>query len=302
MENLHLIACRVGEMAEKTRTLAGSTDDPANSYLARLEDSFSILGASVSEYVRINGELSEAVQQVAGAVGSLSAFMNDIQKIGIEMKMIALNACIHAAHVGSQGMGLGVLADAITGLAFDTSRQTDLIIEKMKTILLSADGLSTDVALKTAEHESGEEAVIQDLAEVSGRLRSIDEEIKPLLGHIHAAGKALSEELERTIEGIGVHDQIREGIAIINERMEDGVAKMQFMLPVVDQIDKREQLEEQTAKYTMESEREVHASVVMQAALPRLAVNAAGKDEQITQESEDIQKDKEDLGDNVELF
>ena len=302
MENLHLIACRVGEMSEKTRTLAGSTDDPANSFLARLEDSFAILSTSVSEYVRINGELSEAVQQVAGAVGSLSAFMNDIQIIGIEMKMIALNACVHAAHVGNQGMGLGVLADAITGLAVDTSRHTDLITEKLKTILLIADGLSTDVALKITEHESGEGAVIQDLAEVSGRLRSVDEEIKPLLGHIHTAGQTLSEEVESTIAGIGVHDKISTGITRINERMEDAVAKMQYMLPVVDHIDKREQLEEQTAKYTMERERKIHDSVVMQAALPQLAVNAAEKGEQITQESEDIQKDKEELGDNVEFF
>ena len=302
MENLHQIACRVSEMSEKTRALAGTTDDSANSFLARLDDSFTILSTSVSEYVRINGELSQAVQQVAGAVGSLSDFMRDLQKIGVEMKMIALNACIHAAHIGSQGMGLDVLAEAITGLAVDTSRQTDLIIEKLKSILLSADGLSTDVVLKTAEDESGEEDVIRDLAEVAGRLRSVDEEIKPLLGHIHAAGQTLSEEVEQTIAGIGVHDQIREGITRVNEQMEDAVAKMQWMLPVVDHTGKREQLEDLTAKYTMEREREIHASVVMQADLPQPAMTAVGKGEQITQESEDRQKDKEDLGDNVELF
>ena len=301
MENLHLIACRVEEMSEKTRMLAGSTDDSANSFLARLEDSFSFLSASVTEYVRINGELSESVQQVAGAVGSFSAFMNDIQKIGIEMKMIALNACVHAAHIGSQGMGLSVLAESITGLALDTSRHTDLIIEKLKFILLNADSLSTDVALKTTEHESGEDAVIHDLAEVSGRLRSVDEEIKPLLGHIYAAGQTLSEEVERTIAGIDVHNRIREGIARINKQMEDAVAKMQWNLPVADHIDKSEQREDLTAKYTMESEREVYASVVMQADLPQIDMNAVRNGEQITQESGGIQKD-EDLGDNVEFF
>ena len=302
MENLHLIACRVSEMSEKIWKLAGTNDDSANSFLDRLENSFSILSTSVAEYARINGELSGAVQQVADAVGSLSAFMNDLLKIGIEMKMIALNACVHAAHIGSQGMGLGVLAEAITGLAVDTSRQTDLIIEKLKSILLSADGLSTDVVLKTAEDESGEEDVIRDLAEVAGRLRSVDEEIKPLLGHIHAAGQTLSEEVEKTIAGIGVHDQIREGITRVNEQMEDAVAKMQWMLPIVYHTGKREQLEDLTAKYTMEREREIHASVVMQADLPQPAMTAVVKGEQITRESEDRQKDKEDLGDNVELF
>lgn len=302
MENLHHIACRVSEMSEKTRTLAGTTDDSENSFLARLEDSFSILNTSVSEYVRINGELSEAVQQVAGAVGSLSAFMNDIQKIGIEMKMIALNACVHAAHIGSQGMGLSVLAEAISGLAVDTSQHTDLIIEKLKAILLSADGLSMDVALETAEHESGEETVTHNLTEVTGSLRLVDEEIKPLLANIYKAGQTLSEEVEQTIAGIGVHNQIREGIRRINERMDDVVANMQWMLPVTEHIDKKEYLEDLTAKYTMEREREIHASVVMQAALPQLDMNAVENGEQITQKSEDIPKDKEDLGDNVELF
>ena len=167
MENLHLIACRVSEMSEKIWKLAGTNDDSANSFLDRLENSFSILSTSVAEYARINGELSGAVQQVADAVGSLSAFMNDLLKIGIEMKMIALNACVHAAHIGSQGMGLSVLAETITRLALDTSRQTDSIIEKLKSIISSADGLSKDVTLKTAEHESGEDTVIRDLAEVS---------------------------------------------------------------------------------------------------------------------------------------
>ncbi|MCX5836498.1 MAG: hypothetical protein NTX62_05930, partial [Deltaproteobacteria bacterium] len=73
-------------------------------------------------------------------------------------------------------------------------------------------------------------------------------------------------------------------------------------LPVVDHTGKREQLEDLTAKYTMEREREIHASVVMQAALPQLDMNAVEKGEQIAQESEDLPEDKEDLGDNVELF
>ena len=52
----------------------------------------------------------------------------------------------------------------------------------------------------------------------------------------------------------------------------------------------------------MAREREIHASVVMQSDLPQPAMNAVEKGEQITQESEDVQKDKEDIGDNVELF
>jgi len=40
----------------------------------------------------------------------------------------------------------------------------------------------------------------------------------------------------------------------------------------------------------------------MKSALPQPVMNAVEKGEQITQESEDRHKDKEDLGDNVELF
>ena len=77
--------------------------------------------------------------------GRCLTFIGDIEKIGIEIRMIGLNACIRAAHVGEKGTALGVLADSIHQLSGDTSGLTDAISENLKKVIQAARELTDGI-------------------------------------------------------------------------------------------------------------------------------------------------------------
>ena len=108
-------------MCEETRRLVNETDASGSSFVSSLERGFSLIAQSLGEYDRINDQLSETIDHAAHTIGAMSAFIDEIEKIGIEIRMIALNACIRAAHVGEHGAALGVLADTIHDLSAETT-------------------------------------------------------------------------------------------------------------------------------------------------------------------------------------
>ena len=60
-------------------------------------------------------------------VGEIATFVGDIEKIGEEIKLIALNAQIKSAYTGDEGAALGVLAEAIQRLSIDAIDHTGAV-------------------------------------------------------------------------------------------------------------------------------------------------------------------------------
>ncbi len=121
IENIHDIADNVEEISEETRQLAGAADDEGNSFLTTLDAGLASLTSAISNYESANDELTAALGRTVEMVEQMSELVSQIEKIGIEMRIIAINASIHAAHIGEEGLALGVLADALRPLSLETS-------------------------------------------------------------------------------------------------------------------------------------------------------------------------------------
>lgn len=301
IRNLGGIASHVDEMGGETRNLLNSADPSGDSFLASLDKGFTSLSGAMAEYHRINQELSATIDHAAGTIGSMSAFIREIEAIGTEIQMIALNASIRAAHAGEYGEALGVLADAIRQLSADTSGQTKIISEGLRTVIDSAGGWTKRVREKAENKDGSHDRMGENVGRMMKSLRQIDEETRGMLSRINDHGRALSDDIAGVLQGIRVHERFDREISDVNAVLERFAAGLKKRLTNRDRIEETAALEKLEDQYTMHSERAIHRAVVRAAAVsPSVGyvemAAAAGA------EAAETGDNTEDLGDNVELF
>ncbi|MFZ4438333.1 MAG: hypothetical protein ACOYOS_07900 [Syntrophales bacterium] len=293
-------------MSQEIRKLAGNANGKSSSFLSELEKELASLLTAMSDYMEINREYAASIAHVQATVGDMSLFIKDIEVIGIEMRMISLNACIRAARIGNDGVVLGVLAEAIHQLSTDTAEQIEAISGSLIVITTEAGSLSTD-----ADHQRFQQGQIRK-EEMTDQVRALlaplhrmDEEISVLLTRIDTAGSALSEDIERAVLGITVQERMGDGIEGVVSGLDQLIREMRDIVPEAEQETQRRGLAALAERYTMEQERLVHQAVA--ASVPVLAAssfvaNVEGKSEGSEDTSAEAAASQEDLGDNVELF
>ena len=300
MGSLSRIAGHVDEMGDDTRNLLNAADPSGDSFLSSLDRGFSSLGAAMAEYQRIHSELSATIDHTAGAIGSMSTFIKEIEAIGTKIQLIALNASIRAAHAGSEGEALGVMAEAIRQLSTDTSRQTEIISESLRMVIGSAGEWTKGVQQKM---QGGDDDRMGDSISIMMKaLRKIDEETRDILGRINDRGKSLSDGIAATLQGIRVHERFDGEINDVTAVLKNLAMELQTHLTDGERTGRTAALEGLEDRYTMNSERAIHQAVVRTAVavaasgIADLAVPAPGG------KAGELESAEEDLGENVELF
>jgi len=322
IENIRDIAENVEGLSEETLQLAGAADDEGNSFLTTLDAGLASLTDAISNYESANDELTAALGRTVEMVEQMSEFVSQIEKIGIEIRIIAINASIHAAHIGEEGLALGVLADALRPLSLETSRQ----ISAISGTLMSVIGVSREFSDKLGrnqEKQIGDSSRMADrLEETMELLRSLDKDNLSLLERIGGEVKALLADIGAVVSAIHVHERIDQTIDGVNAVLAGVMKEMRAALPAGIRKEGRPILQDGTNRYTMDKEREIHRKVASGAnpvtAMGRQEVprpetmaakgletgNAAQGDAlPVLPNPDGADKAKqEDLGDNVELF
>ena len=225
--------------------------------------------------------MSAAVRSVTGMVEKLTAFVNDIEEIGSEIELIALNAQIKASHTEEDGGALGVLAGAIRNLSDDAGSQTSIMTDALKGVRDAA--LELD-ALESEEGSAGRnirpiKEQMQDLLEALGRshqtlVRYLDDLDKRSLG--------LSRAIETAVRGITAHVRADKVMGSIVQGLER-LSRMRLKSWRIMQKE-NDYLELVSDRYTMVQERHIHESYL--SGTHGAPEKAKGSD----------------FGDNVELF
>lgn len=313
--NLHRIASNVTDIAEETQKMAGAADELGRSFLSEVEAGVSSLTSALSGYSQSSGELASAMGSLGSNLSDMSVYATDIEGIGTKIKLIALNAIVKSCHIGEEGAALGVLAEGIHNLSVETCHRTATVCESFKSIMTAAEALNIGV-----DTERGGKAVeVNQLAEMLeaslNTLQSVNTNIVSLLTRMDVEGRTLSDNIERTIAGIGVHRHVEDVIGEVVAQLNEVVSLSRSLIPISSQLDREDHLRAMEASYTMQGERKVHQSVVTVIAPPEEiemkktttlpfreseALDAPKPEGKTEGEGKD--KDDEDLGDNVELF
>ncbi|HIJ94804.1 MAG TPA: hypothetical protein HPP94_03490 [Desulfuromonadales bacterium] len=106
------------------------------------------------------------MKKVAQTICDIAIFVTDIETIGSEIDLIALNAQIMAAHTGSEGAALCVLAEAIKRLSDEAIHQTDSVASILKKIHSATELLS--VGADEKQHGGRLTFMQEDASEIVG--------------------------------------------------------------------------------------------------------------------------------------
>jgi methyl-accepting chemotaxis protein len=277
-------------IARKTKQMSAGHD--GRNVLSDVEKGLSSVGSSLRESAAAVREFSAVIRSIAGTVEEMSSFMDDIKEIGEEIELVALNAEIKAAHTGSRGAALGVLAESIQHLSVDSRTYRSAVSEALDNIRTAAAEMSR--ASGTEDEVRSKDAEVEEMQScLDGLLASLDRingSIVAPLSQLDEDARALSGGIDRVIQGITAHTLVSETVDGVVAGLGEIEAECRRIDPSWVTAAGSADLRNLADRYTMHEERDIHLAVMGGGeAAPEAAVAAAGAS-------------GSDFGDNVELF
>ena len=279
--SLRDISVRVQSMAAQAGSVANQ-ESGQGGVLGQIESEVREISQSLRDYSSLQLRMSGVMNQVGNSIKDMSSSVSEIEEVGSEIELIALNASVKAAHTGEEGKALGVLASAIQKLSVDARGQTDTIME----LLASVDSSSlTLTGLEQGETDSSvfEEAVA-DLDNEVANLKSLGERSAVSASRVQNLASQLSEEIGNTVESLEFQKKLLSSMAEAEKVLREMVQELDAALPAGTPMSESPRLREMLARYTMDAERLVHENA--------MGIEAGTSAEQ----------DDGEFGGNVELF
>ena len=307
-QSLLKIADSVIMTAEEIRKIATTTSGDGHSFLHRLERDILSLIDAIAAYSALDRDLSTSMRTVNDAVGQMTSFIRDIQRIGIDLHMIALNAIVQAAHIGQKGATLVVLAESIHRLSIDTAHNIEAVSKDLSTVI-------DDARSSQGHGETGAggftEGMDSRIAAVLGPIRLIDTDVTTLIARIGEGGTTLAQDIEAAVRGDAIHKRMTESIHEVVAELTALIADIRSVHPVTAVQAAEDGFQNLVQRYTMDQERQVHQGMIPLVAVAGIpALLTLGSHEEAMPEDapfppEQVMASGEsdgDLGDNVELF
>jgi hypothetical protein len=282
----------VKEISLETGRLTGSAFQAGESFWGEIKKSLVFLQGAAAEYSQIHGEISTTISSVGGIVDDISNFAQEIKQIGTRMQIIAMNASVNASRIGAEGMSLGVLAQETQDLAGETVAQISAISEVLKSAIASAHELSDQHLGSMANRPEKTMTMDREFEEMESRMQAADVFVAEALREMKEFSAALSTDVESAVASFQSPEAFAESMDCACERLESFVNQIRQMLPLESRGTVAD-MDELTARYTMNRERTVHQSVL----------GLAGESDSVNRsEKLSISQNELEFGENVELF
>lgn len=298
--NLSGIAVHVSGLGQDLSQAMDTGDDADNDRLARIERDVSDVAHAMRDYAEQNRQVSGFMQQVASAVAEMGAFVGEIEYVGSEIELLALNASVKAAHTGDEGRALGVLAMAIQHLAGDAREQTSAVSGVLQAIAeLSANLNSVSDA---GAIESKVDELIASLDASTAEVRQLSQNVGDRFNALAEEGDILAGNISRLAGSIDVHEGLMEELDSASRQLAKVEDELRHHLPdAKNDPGRSERLRTLLSRYTMDAERMVHMSAMGMdtGGMPE----AAGSEVPMKESGDEpIGESGDDFGDNIELF
>jgi hypothetical protein len=290
--SLHDLADSILSLAADSRTLAGSTRRDGATFFSAVEPAITAVASILGENLTTAARSAQAVREVIEAAVIMVRLVDEIDRFGAEMKVLALNASIESVHVRSGGSALGVIADSIQELAHEALLQTESLAAGLTEITACAESLDNVGLTELSLEGEKVKALRVDSERMLQTLRSANSEVCSLLDGMDHDAARLADDISDTAGMVRIHDEA-EQILVRAGRALDEIADSFQSSPDAWQRVKHIPLFQQMQKrYSMQSERKIHQAVLKNAQF----------DEATETSTDNVVTDAAGLGANVELF
>ena len=256
--NLREVARKQSGLSQETRDMAGVADQTGSSFFTGMQRDISVVSAALLESSKVSQSLCLAMGAVAETVGEISSFVGDIEKIGEEIKLIALNAQIKSAYTGDEGAALGVLAEAIQRLSIDAIDHTTVVSRTLQAIIAVTEGLNNGISRENTTLEGEVRGMVASLSSLLDVLQGVNEALLRSLSRMDDGVTRLSSDIDQVTSGITVHRKVAQVLEGAVLGLAGITREARRIAPASAQ---GANLDELASRYTMHSERRIHESL-----------------------------------------
>ncbi|MFW5488071.1 MAG: methyl-accepting chemotaxis protein [Desulfovibrio sp.] len=265
-----------------------SADECHKSPLQVIESGIKNAMSGVQAYAELETEIHTLMASVVDIVKDMAIFVDDIEEVGSEIELIAINASVRAAHTGELGAALGVLAIEIQSLSARAREHTVGVADVLNKVSSVSDTL---VELdQSGRREQDMVTAIADLGKtIEGLAEANDMASQESLALI-SESRHLIKNIQSTTERVSFHEGIRAKLTAFSRQAEELAEAIGRAVPESAHAAIPDHLKGKLDRYTMETERDVHRSVF-------------GHDGgEKADGGNDIELFSDDPDDNIELF
>jgi hypothetical protein len=244
--SLQAVATEASGSSARVHGLFRQADGIGRSSLADIELSLGSLSGAFAENMTARESLADIIQATTAAMGEITGFAGEIDFLGSEIRLIALNAIIKAAQAGREGAAFSVIAENI-------KQQSDDICCQAATINTAIQAI-TGYVLELHHEMQGEGDRTSSLRteELVARLRGLIDEAGELLLSTDQAAASMADTIAGTVAALSS----RELIATLQGDLLPRIERLAAGLGLHDS--KSDDVHDAELRYTMGSERAVH--------------------------------------------
>jgi methyl-accepting chemotaxis protein len=287
--NLRDVAGKQSSMAAETLSTTGIADSGGGSFMDTIRKGLATVTGVLAACSQSDREMSATLHRVAETMQEITGFVGDIEDIGSEIDLIALNSQIKAAHTGKEGAALGVLAEAIKRLSVDAINQTAAVSEILMQINTSTTHLFSEATEESKLLGVRISVVENELDTILDSLGGMNRNLIAMLSALNEQVGQLTEDIDLATGSIDVHTRVRLMSDQVESALDRIVENAREIEPASSEF--KENLRHMEERYTMQSERHIHEA---------LARKRSGQD--VVAMQAETHHDDSEFGDNVDLF
>jgi methyl-accepting chemotaxis protein len=290
IDNLREVARKQAVIAEETASVTGGTGSSGSSFVEVMSKGMTAVTVMLTSCAQADRAMSGTMMRVAQTIDEIATFVTDIEEIGNEIDLIALNSQIKAALTGPEGAALGVLAEAIKRLSDEAVRQTDSVAATLKDIHGVTEHLLSNSASEEDQLGVRISSMQEELSEILCTMSDMNAAMNAVLSGLNRQVFSLTQDVEQATADVDVHERTKTMADQVLGTLQSIVDQSRSIEPASSQF--KENLRHMEEHYTMESERHIHEA---------LARKRSGQSGAVVVSAAKNSDDSE-FGDNFDLF
>ena len=292
-KNLNDMSTNVVAMASETRSLLRVSDDVSGNRYAIVLSALQSIAVHLEKTGDTHQSTSNNLNDVHEGIQKISMLVGEIEFVGEEMQLLAINAAVSAAHARQRGAGLDVIAQNIQDVAEESCHYAFLLAQLCNTITEHARHLQA-VEQGNQSGIGGVRSLIEEAQERMKNLETSHTTLVSLTERIDRDARDLSHEVALIISTLNIGYLFKEKLAPVLKRFNELSFSADERLSTSENTNLEVLFYELELCYTMASERQIHQSF--------MGSQRQSAEELTEQEDEWAANRHHDLGDNVDLF
>lgn len=286
--NLGGIARNVNKIMHEANAVAWASDYEGISFMEEIDSGISSVLTALDQGILEQSRLITTIRSVSDMVSEMSHYVKEIEDLGLNLQLIALNARIKAAHIGSEGAALDTISGSIYELSKNSRSDTLALSGTLAEVGEAAQSFDRDLEEIQADQQGQVERLMNSLQSIIASLHEVNTRVMAAVADMNGRGDSLARDITAMIREITVHQEVNEALSDARQQIMQVVDSMAAAFPVHDRSAAENYLKALDGRYTMESERDIHFKHIER------------KTERVHVSSE--RPAGGDLGENVELF